>query len=46
MTERFCPSDGLTIETLPDGTPSSIGFTYNGWAAAALLEGLAESMLP
>jgi hypothetical protein len=46
LTERYCPSDGLTIETLPDGTPSSLWFSYNGWAAAAVLEGLAESMSP
>jgi len=43
ITERFCPSDGLTIETYPDGSPSSIWFSYNGWAAAAALEGLVES---
>jgi hypothetical protein len=43
MTERFCPSDGLTIETLPDGSPSSMWFSYNGWAAAAVLEGLVAS---
>ncbi len=42
LTERFCPSDGLTIETFPDGSPSSLWFSYNGWAAAAVLEGLAE----
>ena len=42
LTERFCPSDGLLIEQFPDGTPSSMWFSYNGWAAAAVLEGLAE----
>ena len=45
LTERFCPSDGLTIETYPDGTPASIWFSYNGWAAAAVLEGLAEQLV-
>ena len=38
------PSDGLTVETYPDGSPSSIWFSYNGWAAAAVLEGIAESL--
>lgn len=45
LTERFCPSDGLVIETFPDGSPSSIWFSYNGWAAAAVLEGLCEDLL-
>ena len=45
LTERFCPSDGLTIETYPDGSPSSIWFGYNGWAATAVLEGLIEAGL-
>jgi len=44
LTERFCPSDGLTTETFPDGSPSSLWFSYNGWAASAVLEGLAESL--
>ena len=44
LTERFCPSDGLTVETFPDGTQSSIWFSYNGWAAAAVLEGLVETL--
>lgn len=44
LTERFCPSDGLTIETFPDGSPSSMWFSYNGWAAAAVLEGLVETV--
>lgn len=43
ITERFCPSDGLNIETYPDGSPSSIWFSYNAWAAAAILEGLCET---
>lgn len=43
LTERFCPSDGLLQETFADGSPSSLWFSYNAWAAAAVLEGLAES---
>jgi len=42
LTERFCPSDGLLDERYDDGTPSSIWFTYNGWAAAAALEGILD----
>lgn len=42
LTERFCPSDGLLSERFDDGTPSSIWFTYNGWAAAAALEGILD----
>lgn len=45
LTERFCPSDGLLIESFPDGSPSSVWFSYNGWAAAAVLEGLIEQLL-
>ncbi|MCX5661482.1 MAG: hypothetical protein NTW19_17520 [Planctomycetota bacterium] len=44
LTERFCPTDALTIETFPDGSPSSMWFSYNGWAAAAVLEGLVETL--
>lgn len=44
LTERFCPSDGLTIEKFPDGSPSSLWFSYNGWGAAAVLEGIVEQM--
>lgn len=42
LTERFCPSDGLLEERFDDGTPSSMWFTYNGWAAAAALEGILD----
>jgi len=45
LTERYCPSDGLVIETFPDGSPSSMWFSYNGWATAAVLEGIVEQML-
>lgn len=44
LTERFCPSDGLLIERYDDGTPSSLWFSYNGWAAAAALEGILDWM--
>ena len=44
LTERFCPSDGLLIEKYDDGTPSSLWFSYNGWAAGAALEGILEWM--
>ena len=40
MTERYCPSDGLVIETYGDGTHASMWFTYNGWAAANALEAI------
>jgi hypothetical protein len=40
VTERFCPSDGLTIESYPDGNPASMWFSYNGWAAANILEAI------
>jgi len=44
ITERWCPSDGLVIEKYSDtGNPSSIWFTFNGWAGASIFEGLAES---
>jgi hypothetical protein len=45
LTERFCPSDGLVIEKYEDGTPSSMWFTYNGWAAANTLEAIAQKVL-
>lgn len=45
LSERFCPSDGLLVEKYDDGTPSSTWFSYNGWAAANVLEAVAEAML-
>ena len=44
LSERYCPSDGLLLETYPDGSYSSLWFAYNGWAAAAVLEGLVETL--
>jgi hypothetical protein len=31
---------GLTIETFHDGSPSSLWFSYNSWAAANVLEAI------
>lgn len=45
LSERFCPSDGLTIERYSDGSPCSTWFSYNGWAAANALEAIAEKIL-
>ncbi len=39
-TERYCPSDGLTDFCYSDGRPSSMWYSYNGWAAANTLEAL------
>ena len=39
-TERYCPSDGLTDFLYSDGRPSSMWYSYNGWAAANVLESL------
>jgi len=45
MTERYCPSDGLTIETFEDtGEPSSMWWSYNAWAAANVMEGLLDTL--
>ncbi len=45
ITERYCPSDGLTIEKYSDtGERSSIWFTFNGWAGVSILEGLTETL--
>ncbi len=47
MTERYCPSDGLLIETFEgSGEPASMWWSYNAWAAANVLEGLLETMEP
>jgi hypothetical protein len=45
LTERFCASDGLNVERYGDGTPASMWFSYNGWAAAAALEAVCERLL-
>ncbi len=47
MTERYCPSDGLTIETFENtGEPASMWWSYNAWAAANVMEGLLDTMNP
>ena len=43
MTERYCQSDVMFLDNNPDFTPSSLWRSYNGWAAAATLEGLIEA---
>lgn len=40
LTERLCPSDGLLIETFPNGKRSSCWFTHHSWACGNILEGL------
>jgi hypothetical protein len=45
MTERYCPSDGLVIETYEgNGAPASMWWSYNAWAAANVMEGLLDSL--
>jgi hypothetical protein len=46
LTERFCPSDGLVTERFA-GTdrPASLWWSYNGWAAANVLEACARREL-
>ena len=45
LSERWCPSDGLTVERYSDGRPYSSWFSYNLWAAADALENVCESFL-
>jgi len=45
LSERWCPSDGLTTERYSDGTPCSTWFSYNLWAAANALEAVCEYLL-
>ena len=46
LSERFCPSDGLVIETYEDsGDPASTWWSYNAWAAANIMEALGEHLL-
>ena len=39
-TERYCPSDGLTMCEYTDGRPASMWFSYNGWGAGNMLEAM------
>ena len=45
LSERWCPSDGLTIERYSDGKEYSSWFSYNLWAAACTLEALETYVL-
>jgi len=45
LSERWCPSDGLTVERYSGGTPCSSWFSYNLWAAANALEAVCEVLL-
>lgn len=42
MTECYCQSNPRPGEFNADGTPATLWHSYNGWAAAATLEGLLE----
>lgn len=39
MSERFCYSEGLVVETYPDGSPASTWFALMPWAGASIIEG-------
>lgn len=45
LSERWCPSDGLTIERYSDGRPYSSWFSSNLWAVANALELVCEEYL-
>lgn len=45
LSERWCPSDGLTVERYSDGRYYSSWFSYNLWAAANALEAVCERMI-
>ena len=45
LSERWCPSDGLTVEQYSDGASYSSWFSYNLWAAANALEAVCELCL-
>jgi len=42
MTECYCQSNPRPGQFNGDGTPATLWHSYNGWAAAATLEGLLE----
>jgi hypothetical protein len=44
MTECYCQSAPRPNEFNADGSPASLWHSYNGWAAAATLEGLLEGV--
>jgi hypothetical protein len=46
LSERTCPSDGLLSERYRDtDLPASTWWSYNAWAAASAMEGIAERLL-
>lgn len=45
LSERWCPSDGLTIDSYSCGKPASTWFSYNLWASACALEAICEKFL-
>ena len=45
LSERWCPSDGLTIERYSNGRPYSSWFSSNLWAVANALEQVCEEYL-
>jgi hypothetical protein len=45
LSERWCPSDDLTVERFSDGRPYSSWFSYNLWAAACVMEAVCERLL-
>ncbi len=40
MSERFCYSQGLLTERMPDGSPASTWFALMPWASCCIIEGL------
>ena len=45
LSERWCPSDGLTVQRDSNGDPYSSWYSYNLWAAAAAFEEVCEREL-
>lgn len=45
LSERWCPSDGLTVEQYSDGQIYSSWFSYNLWAASNALEAVCAKSL-
>ncbi len=45
LSERWCPSDGLTTERNSDGEGYSSWYSYNLWAAANVMEAVGERLI-
>lgn len=45
LSERWCPSDGLTTERNSDGEGFSSWYSYNLWAAANVMEAVGERFM-